>query len=118
MCPMPSCAPDPTLEEQSDKAIGDAIGYFAKQKDDVLNQFARVYALQFSMDELAEMNAFYETPTGQKLAAIQPKIDQSSGQAVHGLCGEHAQGNVCACACRPERAGRRSLELFSVSRKH
>ena len=68
---------DPTLEEQSDKAIGDAIGYFAEQKDDVLNQFARVYALQFSMDELAEMNAFYESPTGQKLASIQPKIDQS-----------------------------------------
>ncbi len=67
---------DPSLEEESNKAIGDAIAYFAKQKDEVLNQFARVYALRFSMDELKEMNAFYETPTGQKLAGMQSKIDQ------------------------------------------
>lgn len=67
---------DPNLEKQSNKAIGNAISYFAKQKDDVLNQFARVYALQFSMDELKEMNAFYSTPTGKKLASLQPKIDQ------------------------------------------
>ncbi len=67
---------DPSLEKQSNKAIGDAIGYFAKQKDDVLNQFARVYALRFSMDELKQLNAFYETPVGQKLAGLQPTIDQ------------------------------------------
>ncbi len=68
---------DPSLEEQSNKAIGDAISYFAKQKDDVFNQFARVYALNFTMDELREMNAFYETPTGQKLAESQSRIDQN-----------------------------------------
>ncbi len=68
---------NPDLEEQSNKAIGDAIAYFAKQKDEVLNQFARVYALRFSMDELKEMNAFYETPTGQKLAGLQSTIDQN-----------------------------------------
>ena len=67
---------NPDLEEESNKAIGDAIAYFAKQKDEVLNQFARVYALRFTMDELKEMNAFYETPTGQKLAGLQPTIDQ------------------------------------------
>lgn len=65
---------DPSLEEKADKAIGDAIGYFAGKKDDVFNQFARVYALQFTMDELREMNAFYETPTGQKLAGLQSAI--------------------------------------------
>jgi uncharacterized protein len=68
---------DPNLREQSNDAIGNAISYFAKQKDEVFNQFARVYALQFTMDELKEMNAFYETPTGQKLAASQSKIDQN-----------------------------------------
>jgi len=67
---------NPDLEEESNKAIGDAIAYFAKQKDEVLNQFARVYALRFTMDELKEMNAFYETPTGQKLAGLQSTIDQ------------------------------------------
>lgn len=65
---------DPSLEEQSDKAIGDAIGHFAEQKDDVLNQFARVYALNFTIEELREMNAFYESPTGQKLATLQGKL--------------------------------------------
>ena len=77
MSPTPSCVSILRSRKSPNKAIGDAIGYFASQKDDVLNQFARVYALQFSMDELAEMNAFYETPTGQKLASTQSKIDQS-----------------------------------------
>ena len=67
---------DPDLQQQSNDAIGRAIKYFAAQKDDVLNQFARVYALHFTMDELKEMNAFYETPTGQKLAGLQPQVDQ------------------------------------------
>lgn len=67
---------DPSLEKQSNEAIGNAISYFAKQKDDVLDQFARIYALRFSMDELKELNTFYETPTGQKLAGLQSKIDQ------------------------------------------
>ncbi len=67
---------DPSLKEASNKAIGDAISYFATQKDEVLNQFARVYALHFSMDDLKELNAFYETPVGQKLAMEQSKIDQ------------------------------------------
>jgi hypothetical protein len=66
---------DPSLEKQSNEAIGNAIAFFAKQKEEVLNQFARVYALRFTMDELKELNTFYETETGQKLAGLQPIID-------------------------------------------
>lgn len=68
---------DPSLEEASNKAIGDAIAYFAKQKDEVLNQFARVYALQFTMDELEQMNAFYESDAGKKLSSLQAQISQN-----------------------------------------
>ncbi|MBU1173784.1 MAG: DUF2059 domain-containing protein [Alphaproteobacteria bacterium] len=68
---------DPSLEEKSNKAIGDAIGYFATQKDEVLNQFARVYALHFSMEEFKEMNAFYSSPTGQKLSGLQSQISNN-----------------------------------------
>ena len=68
---------NPALEEKSNEAIGKAISYFADQKDDVMNQFARVYALQFTMDELKAMNEFYSTDVGKKLASLQSTIDQS-----------------------------------------
>jgi len=53
-------------------AVSDAIGVviedYSARKDELFNQFARVYALRFSMEELREIVAFYKTEVGQKLS--------------------------------------------------
>ncbi|MNL74118.1 hypothetical protein D3C87_1996880 [compost metagenome] len=41
----------------------------------MLDQFARVYALRFTMDELQTIVTFYESPTGQKLAQANAEIN-------------------------------------------
>ncbi|MBN9332827.1 DUF2059 domain-containing protein [Devosia sp.] len=42
---------------------------------ELLDQFARVYALRFSIEELQNIVTFYETPTGQKLAAANSEMN-------------------------------------------
>ena len=45
------------------------------QKSQLLDQFARVYALRFTMDELQEIVDFYKSTTGQKLAKANTEIN-------------------------------------------
>lgn len=59
---------NPTINKQANDAIGRTIAFFAKRKDDVYNQFARVYASRFTLEELKQLVAFAETPVGKKLA--------------------------------------------------
>lgn len=59
---------NPEIEADLDKAINKTMQFYVKGKGELLNQFARVYAIRFSIEELEEIVAFYETPTGKKLA--------------------------------------------------
>jgi len=45
-----------------------ATSYF-DGNNELHDSFARIYAVRFSMEELGEIVAFYETPVGQKLLA-------------------------------------------------
>lgn len=59
---------NPEILEQTDAAITKVIQEYNGRKGELLDQFARVYAMRFSIEELQAIVAFYESPTGQKLA--------------------------------------------------
>ncbi|UJW85592.1 DUF2059 domain-containing protein [Devosia sp. SL43] len=60
---------NPEISELTDTAIGKVLEEYKGRKGELLDQFARVYAIRFTAEELQEIVAFYESPTGQKLAA-------------------------------------------------
>jgi hypothetical protein len=59
---------NPEITNQIDDTIGQVLETYKGKNDELFNQFARVYAVEFTTQELAEIVAFYETPAGQKLA--------------------------------------------------
>ncbi|MDO8359489.1 MAG: DUF2059 domain-containing protein [Devosia sp.] len=60
---------NPEISDKIDAAIGKILEQYKGKKDDLFNQFARVYATTFTQDELTQIVAFYETPAGNKLAS-------------------------------------------------
>lgn len=75
-------AQNPEIKDQATEAIGKTINDYAEQKGDLLDQFARVYALRFTTDELKQIVAFYESDVGKKLSAANPEINQQLQQVM------------------------------------
>ncbi|RYE52690.1 MAG: DUF2059 domain-containing protein, partial [Rhizobiaceae bacterium] len=65
----------PEIIEQTNAAITKVIEEYRGRKGELLDQFARVYALRFTMEELQAIVTFYESPTGQKLAQANSEIN-------------------------------------------
>ncbi|VAW21755.1 hypothetical protein MNBD_ALPHA12-433 [hydrothermal vent metagenome] len=63
-------AQNPKLSQEVSDAIGTVIKQYndSKQKDELFDQFARVYASRFTKDELQKIVAFYESDVGIKLS--------------------------------------------------
>jgi len=59
---------NPELEKQLDEAIGKTIEKYRARKGELIDQFARIYAARFTVEELTEIVAFYESDVGQKLS--------------------------------------------------
>ncbi|MEO6012779.1 MAG: DUF2059 domain-containing protein [Devosia sp.] len=59
---------NPEISEKIDEIIGQVLETYKGKNDELFNQFARVYAVEFSSEELTAIVAFYESPAGQKLA--------------------------------------------------
>ena len=59
---------NPEIAEQTNTAISKILEEYKGRKGELLDQFARVYAVRFTIPELQEIVAFYESPTGKKLA--------------------------------------------------
>jgi hypothetical protein len=59
---------NPEISGKIDETIGKVLDSYKGKNDELFNQFARVYAVEFTADELTQIVAFYETPAGQKLA--------------------------------------------------
>ncbi len=59
---------NPDLHDKIDAAIGKILETYKGKRDDLFNQFARVYATAFTQEELQQIVDFYSSPTGQKLA--------------------------------------------------
>ncbi len=68
---------NPELVDPTDAAITKALEVYKGRKGELIDQFARVYALNFTMDELQEIVTFYESPVGSKLATANATINQS-----------------------------------------
>lgn len=66
---------NPELVDEVNAAIGKTLEEYKGRKGELLDQFARVYALRFSIEELQDIVAFYETPTGQKLATANSEVN-------------------------------------------
>lgn len=67
---------NPEIQEATNTAIGEVIKDYNGRKGELLDQFARVYAIHFSLEELTEIVAFYESPTGQKLAGANFELNE------------------------------------------
>lgn len=72
---------NPELAEEIDLAIGAVLETYQSRKGELLDQFARVYAVRFTVEELQEIVDFYESPVGQKLAVANTEVN-SDLQAV------------------------------------
>ncbi len=72
---------NPELVDEVDEAVGKILEEYRDRKGELLDQFARIYAVRFTVDELQEIVTFYESPTGQKLAQANTEVN-SDLQAV------------------------------------
>jgi hypothetical protein len=70
-------AQNPNINEPVNTAITKVLDVYKGQKGQLLDQFARVYALTFTMEELQQIVAFYESPVGAKLAAANATLNES-----------------------------------------
>lgn len=76
---------NPELENQTDEAIKKTLDTYREKKGDLLDQFARVYALTFSMEELQQIVTFYESEVGQKLATANAAALNEQTQQIVGV---------------------------------
>lgn len=72
---------NPELAKEVDLAIGKVLETYQSRKGELLDQFARIYATRFTVEELQQIVAFYESPTGRKLATANTEVN-SDMQAV------------------------------------
>lgn len=68
---------NPELVDQTDEAIKKTLDSYRDQKGELLDQFARVYALNFPPEELQVIVDFYNSPVGQKLATANATLNDS-----------------------------------------
>ena len=66
---------NPEIAKQTDAAISKVLEDYKGHKSDLLDQFARVYAIRFSLEELQQIVDFYSSPTGMKLAAANGEVN-------------------------------------------
>ena len=65
----------PSNSDKIDAAIIKILDTYKGKKDDLFNQFARVYATTFTQDELQQIVTFYSSPAGVKLASSAQSIN-------------------------------------------
>lgn len=73
---------NPEIATQIDEQIGKSLEARRGMRDELFNQLARVYAVTYTTEELKEIVAFYESPTGQKLADNAMQVNRAAGQVM------------------------------------
>ncbi len=68
-------AQKPDISTALETAITKTIDTYKDRKGELLDQFARLYAARFTMDELQQIVAFYESPVGMKLSSTTGQIN-------------------------------------------
>ena len=72
---------NPEMASEIDLAIGKVLETYQNRKGELMDQFARIYAQRFTIEELQQIVAFYESPTGLKLSQANTEVN-SDLQAV------------------------------------
>lgn len=67
---------DPSLADPVQVAIQTAFDEYEERKAELYNQFARIYAMRFTQEELETILEFYNTEVGKKLLANNVTINQ------------------------------------------
>jgi hypothetical protein len=68
----------PEIAKDLDEVLKALTPEFTQRKEALMTEIATVYAERFSPQELAEIKAFYLTPTGKKLVENLPGVLQAS----------------------------------------
>jgi hypothetical protein len=66
------------IEKDISAAVDRTIESYTGDENELLDQIARVYATVFTLEELQQIVAFYESPVGQKLAKAGPELSQTT----------------------------------------
>jgi hypothetical protein len=69
-------AQSPDLSDQVATAAVAVMQDYQNRKDELFDQFARIYAIHFTPDELNAIIAFYQTDVGQRLLSQLTDINQ------------------------------------------
>jgi uncharacterized protein len=88
---------NPGKETEVSRVLDLVFERMRERTKEVLDLIVPLYAERFSVAELKEVTAFYQSPTGAKFIAAQPEILQQSmalGQAWGRRIGEEAQGEL------------------------
>lgn len=67
---------NPALADPVADAVQDVATQYLGEKGALYDQFARIYASRFTIEEIREILAFYSTPTGAKLLEQNAGINQ------------------------------------------
>jgi hypothetical protein len=67
---------NPDLADPVSQSAIEVMQQYQQRKDELFNQFARIYAIHFTPEELNEIIAFYETDVGRRLTQQNPAINQ------------------------------------------
>ena len=68
---------NPTIADPLNAAIEAVIASYKDKKGDLFDQMARLYAVNFTQDELQQIVAFYESDAGQKLSKANATLNPS-----------------------------------------
>jgi uncharacterized protein len=68
----------PEVERDLDQIMPLMLGLMNSRIEQFTDTMAQIYARSFTVDELRQMQAFYQSPTGQKLLDRTPAIAQES----------------------------------------
>ena len=68
----------PEIATQVDEALKTLQPDFLQRKEELMNSIASVYAQRFTAQELTEIKAFYQSPTGVKLVKALPDVLRQS----------------------------------------
>lgn len=66
---------NPEIMGALETAITKALETYKDRKSELLDQFARLYATRFTMEELQQIVDFYQSPVGQKLAGSMVELN-------------------------------------------
>jgi hypothetical protein len=74
----------PKLEKDLDEVLGKLETEFSPQRAALSNDIAKIYAENFTEEELRQLAQFYQSPIGKKMVAVMPNVLRGSYAAVQG----------------------------------